>query len=202
MYKRITIANSNQSLIIGGEPIEWTEEVHPPQLFRFEPANQNLEAIGEGLPKLGSFVVYVLKQKHIFVIPLTLVGGKIYMADLESEQPSNEAGLEEQKEIKQARLDWKVITLKNPKVYSTQMFAPAWGIDVSDDSLMIMSNKGSLIFNWKEEEITGYATHKQKDEFNDGVYKDDKSIYAFGKQGVHTYSIASNKWSFAPQMPI
>jgi len=210
-YRKITMADLKDTIYVAGEPCEMSEDSRPSQILAFDTANNTMESISNGIPKLGGFIICIVKQKYLYAVPLALHNEKMYRADLQFAQdakealsPSENVSVEETKEvkggIKEHVLQWEPVVHKNPKNYGIQLFAPAWAIEVSDDSFMIISSKGSLLFNWKEQQVTDFAVLKQKDDFNDGICRVDEQVYAFGKQGVHCYSIPSNKWSFVPQI--
>ncbi len=206
-YRKLSLSDLNGKLYIGGEPCELSEDTKPPQVLAFDMSTGTIESLGAGLPKLGPFVICIVKQRYIYAIPLALHNGKAYRADLQAAQPaedSKEAGTdaveEEKMRLKERPVKWEPVSVKNPKNVNCQLFPPTWAVELGDEYIMLLTGKGSLLFDWKEEQITDFASLRQKDDFCDGVCRTVGQVAAYGKLGVHTYSLTTGKWSFVPQM--
>jgi len=200
LYRKISILEQKGILYIGGEPCEIAEEARFPPVLACDLLHGTVESLGSGLPKMSGFVLALAKQKYLYLIPLALHNEKIYRTNLEKIKSEEKEELEEQKSgIKERHMTWEQIVYKNPKNLVTQLFAPVWTVEISDDSILILTGKGSLVFNWKDASFIEYSNLKQKDEFTDGAYKVDDQVCAYGKLGVHSYSITTGKWNFIPQ---
>jgi hypothetical protein len=82
---------------------------------------------------------------------------------------------------------WETITLKNPGNFDIKLRYPAWATSVSDDEIIMITSKGSLILNTTSYQIMNSANFKAKDHFYDGIYENGDYVYAFGKEGIHVY---------------
>jgi len=179
-YTNITITENKEDFYIGGTAIE----SNAPQILYCDLATGDIEPISSGLSKLSEFLLVIVEHKYLYA--LELKSHKAYFTDITSPLTAKQETV----------FEWEEVAIKDS--INVQLVSPLWVCEV-ENFIMIVGGNESALLDWKKGEVVGHVPLKDRDTFMDGLYTNGKEVWAFGRHGVHFYSVKSNKWTFILQ---
>ena len=184
--KKISWAPLRQYIYITGEFENIS--IKRTTLERYDTEKQVFEEIA-GLNKQSNYLLWVVSGRYLFAFPYSINSYKVLVLDLEHLESPNEESKE-----KWFKGEWSKHSPKNPNNINLYLSYKSSVIQISHNEVFLSSLKYGYIYNTDSHQFTGQYNYAQDDEFYDGFYLKNNSLYGYGTKGIQRFDLVLKKW--------
>ena len=152
-------------------------------LERYDTEKQIFEEI-YGLNKQSNYILCIKDNKYLYAFPCSINTYKVLVLDLDH--------LENFKDVTKTNCykgDWSKLSPKNPNNINLYLSYKSSAIQISKNEIFISSLKYGYIYNTDKNQFTGQYNYILDDEFYDGFYIRDQTLFGFGVKGIHKFDL-------------
>lgn len=158
-------------------------------LERYDTEKQIFEEI-YGLNKQSNYLLCLVNGRYLYAFPCSINSYKVLVLDLDYLNEFKEDGKEHC-----YKGEWLKFSPKNPNNINLYLSYKSSAIQISHNEVFISSLKYGYIYNTESHQFTGQYNFATDDEFYDGFYLKDKTLYGYGSKGIHKFDLVLKKWS-------